>query len=98
MNYFYIIISILVVLLVVFLYIINNLLKKVEKYEDVIEFQSTYVELISKEVKDGKKHLEELDTKGHFRADDELGIFFEKMKEIQFNLDKFILPDNYFQK
>ena len=40
-------------------------------------------------------HLRKLDEKGVFQSDDEVGYFFNKLKEIQSELDKYMLPENY---
>jgi hypothetical protein len=40
-------------------------------------------------------YIDKLDEKGIFRADDEVGVFFNFMKEIQENINTFRLPDDY---
>ena len=40
-------------------------------------------------------HLRKLDEKGVFQSDDEVGYFFDKLKEIQKELDTYMLPENY---
>lgn len=90
-----IIITILVAILVISVYIINNLLRKVEKYEDVTADQTGYLQRISDYIGDSKMHLRKLDEKGVFESDDEVGYFFNKLKEIQSELDKYMLPENY---
>lgn len=90
-----IIITVLVALLVTSVYIINNLLVKVEKYEDVTVDQTAYLQRISDLIRDSKMHLRKLDEKGVFASDDEVGYFFDKLKEIQSELDKYMLPENY---
>ena len=39
-----------------------------------------------------------VDSKGTFRSDDEVGYFFETLKQIQYNLDQFNVPENYAKK
>ena len=90
-----IIIGVLVAILLVFVYILNNLLKKVEAYQDVVQDQVQYLENISNAVGEGQKHLQKLDEKGVFQADDEVGYFFEQMKTIQEELNRYMLPENY---
>ena len=92
---FYIIISILVALLVIFSYIINNLLVKVEKYEDITQDQVRYLQNISDTIGESKRHLQNLDDKGVFQSDDEVGEFFNQMKEVQEQLNDYMLPQNY---
>jgi hypothetical protein len=92
---FYIITVSLVALLLILVYIINNLLKKVELYEDIIEDQTEYLKKISTTVEEGDKHLKTLDERGVFQSDDEIGEFFNQLKEVQSELNKFKLPLNY---
>ena len=93
-----IIIGVLVVILLIFIYILRNLLKKVEKYEDVVRDQVQYLQNISNAVGEGQKHLEKLDERGVFQSDDEVGYFFEQMKYVQDELNRYMLPQNYGKK
>ena len=77
---------------------VRNLLIKVEKYEDVTQDQTAYLQNISNIVNDSQKHLQNLDEKGVFQADDEVGYFFEQMKNVQKELDRYMLPENYGKK
>ena len=77
---------------------VRNLLIKVEKYEDVTQDQTAYLQNISNIVNDSQKHLQNLDEKGVFQADDEVGYFFEQMKNVQKELNRYMLPKNYGKK
>jgi len=77
---------------------VRNLLVKVEKYEDVTQDQTAYLQNISNIVNDSQKHLRNLDEKGVFQADDEVGYFFEQMKNVQKELNRYMLPENYGKK
>lgn len=88
-------ITILVGILLLFIYILRNLLIKVEKYEDVTVDQTAYLQRISDIIRDSQMHLRKLDEKGVFQSDDEVGYFFDKLKEIQKELDTYMLPENY---
>ena len=77
---------------------VRNLLIKVEKYEDVTQDQTAYLQNISNIVNDSQKHLQNLDEKGVFQADDEVGYFFEQMKNVQKELNRYMLPENYGKK
>jgi hypothetical protein len=70
-------------------------MQKVEKYEDVVQDQVFYLNNISYIITESKRHLETLDESGHFQADDELGQFFSQMKQIQEELNRYMLPENY---
>lgn len=83
------------ILLVIALIAIRNLLVKVEKYEDVVLDQTKYLQNISNIITESNRHLKNLDEKGIFQGDDEVGYFFEQMKSVQEELDKYMLPENY---
>ena len=90
-----IIIGILVAFLILLLYITRNLLLKNEKYEDVVRDQTQYLQNISNAIGEGQKHLQNLDQKGVFQSDDEVGYFFEQLKYVQDELNRYMLPENY---
>ena len=79
-----IIIAILSALLIVSFFIIWNLMKKNEILEDFIAKQSEAIDYCD-------RRLKTIDDKGSFIADDEVGWFFEKIKEIQEALNEFRL-------
>ena len=91
-------IVILSIIIIVLGVAVRNLLIKVEKYEDVTVDQTQYLQDISNIINDSQKHLRNLDEKGVFKADDEVGYFFEQMKNVQKELDRYMLPDNYGKK
>lgn len=94
-----IILTTLILLLSILLFIsIRNTIIKVEKYEDIIINQTQYLQSISDLIKDSQKHLKDLDEREVFKSDDEVGYFFNKMMEIQKELDKYMLPTNYGKK
>ena len=95
MLVYQIIIGGLVAFSLVLVYIIKNLLKKVENYEDVVKDQVEYLQNISKTVSASRQHLKTLDEQGTFQSDDEVGEFFNQMKEVQNELNRYMLPDNY---
>ena len=84
-------IIILAILVIVLGFTTWNTLKKVEKYEDTVKDQQTYVESISSIIEDSSNRLQEIDEKGSFRSDDEVGFFFENLKLIQDALDRYKL-------
>jgi len=65
------------------IYIIFNLLKKNEKLEDIAIKQNEYINSISTIIKESDRKLSEIDSKGTFQSDDEIGWFFKQVKEIQ---------------
>jgi hypothetical protein len=95
---FYIISGILVGIIIILSYITRNLLIKLEKYEDITADQAGYLQRISNTIGDSQKHLKSLDEKGVFQSDDEVGYFFEQMKNVQTELEQYMLPENYGKK
>jgi|TARA_A100000172_G_scaffold76396_1_gene59883 predicted translin family RNA/ssDNA-binding protein len=91
----YIIIGFLVAISGTLVYIIRNLMVKVEKYEDVTVDQTQYLQNISNIIGESNKHLQNLDEKGVFQSDDEVGEFFNQMKAVQDELNRYMLPNNY---
>ena len=89
---------ILGILLIISVIALRNLLIKVEKYEDVVQDQVGYLQNISKTITESQKHLQNLDERGVFQSDDEVGFFFESMKTVQEELDRYMLPENYGKK
>jgi|TARA_B110000908_G_scaffold166682_1_gene218238 hypothetical protein len=84
-----IIIIILGILVVTLGYTTFNLLRKNEKAEDIITSQSTFVDNLSEQIEVSQKRLDEIDQKGTFKGDDEIGWFFNEIKIIQNELSRF---------
>lgn len=72
-------------------FVIWNLLKKVERQEDLIENYQQYLTSLDTSIKLSSKRLEEIDVKGMFSSDDEIGWYFKQIKEIQSILDDYKL-------
>ena len=68
-----------------------NLMKKVERYEDIAQYQQNYIDNLSTIIEESSKKLQEVDERGTFQSDDEVGFFFNTIKEIQRVLDQFNL-------
>ena len=76
-------------------YIVFNLNRKVIKQEEILEYQVGYLRNVSYLIQESKIYIEQLDEKGAFRADDEVGVFFNFMKEIQETINAYRLPKDY---
>jgi len=74
-----------------FIFLGYRLIQKNTKLYKTIESQQQYIDTISIIINNSTELLDELDIKGHFKADDEVGIFFKNLQEIQLQLDKFNL-------
>jgi hypothetical protein len=73
-------IIILSVLVVVLGFTTFNLLKKNEKAEDVVVSYEKHINEIDEVIQFINKRVQEIDTKGTFSSDDEVGFFFERLK------------------
>ena len=82
---------ILAILTIILGYFTWNLMRKVERYEDVAQYQQNYIDNLSTIIGESEKRLQEVDEKGTFQSDDEVGFFFNTLKEIQRVLDQFNL-------
>jgi len=80
---------ILSVLVVILGYTTFNLLRKNEKQEDILAGYMTYLNKISDYIEVTDKRLKEIDAKESFKSDDEVGFFFEQIKNIQSVLNQF---------
>jgi uncharacterized membrane protein YukC len=77
------------VLVVILGFTTFNLLRKNEKQEDILSGYMTYLNKISDYIEVTDKRLNELDAKETFKSDDEVGFFFEQIKNIQSVLNSF---------
>ena len=66
-----------------------NLLKKNERQEDILSSYMVYLNKISEIIEMSDQKLKEVDARGHFQADDEVGFFFQSVKQIQEVLNNF---------
>jgi hypothetical protein len=82
-------IIILGLLVVVLGYTTFNLLKKNEKQEDILAGYMVYLNKISDIIEHSDKRLKEVDARESFKSDDEVGFFFESIKQIQDVLNQF---------
>jgi hypothetical protein len=87
-------VSILGILVLVLGYTTFNLLRKNEKQEDVLAQYLTYMDNISKQIEYSDVKLNQIDAKGIFKSDDEIGWFFEQIKNLQLQLNNFKLLDD----
>lgn len=82
-------IIILLVLVVVLGFTTLNLLKKNEKCEDVIKSYENYMTNLSNTIEFSDRKLKEIDSKGTFEGDDEVGFFFKQLLYLQEQLNNF---------
>ena len=85
-----IILTIILGIMVVILgYMTFNLLKKNERQEDILAGYMSYLNKISGIIEFSDKKLKEVDARGSFESDDEVGFFFKEIKQLQDILNQF---------
>ena len=77
-------IVILTIIITTSFFIIRNLIIKNERLEDFISKQSDAIEACD-------QRLKQIDDKGIFYADDQIGFFFKEVQKIQEALNEFTL-------
>ena len=75
---------VLTIIITILFFALYNLLRKNEKLEDFIAKQSDAIN-------ECDVRLKQIDTKGIFYSDDEIGWFFQEVKKIQDALNEFTL-------
>ena len=65
------------------------LISKNTKLEKALVDQQQYIDAISIVINDSNNVIQELDNRGAFESDDEVGTFFRSLKEIQTVLNQF---------
>lgn len=84
-------IVILSVLVVALGYTTYNLLRKNEKQEDILASYLDYLDKLSRVIEVSDEKLKEIDSRGTFESDDEIGFFFQQIKGLQDILNEFKL-------
>jgi len=87
-------VCVLSVLVVILGFTTFNLLKKNEKQEDIVVGYMQYLDKFSRIIEASDTKLKEVDKRGIFEKDDDVGIIFSSILEVQkilneFNIKKF---------
>ena len=87
-------VCVLSVLVVILGFTTLNLLKKNEKQEDIVIGYMQYLDKFSRIIEASDTKLKEVDKRGIFEKDDDVGIIFSSILEVQkilneFNIKKF---------
>ena len=82
-------IIILSLLVVILGYTTFNLLRKNELQEEILLSYLDYLNKISGIIDFSDQKIKEIDAKETFKSDDEIGFFFEQVKQIQDVLNQF---------
>ena len=86
-------ITILSILVVILGYTTFNLLRKNEKQEDILVSYMGYLSKIDIAIQESDKKIKEIDERGSFKSDDEIGWFFTEIKKIQMILNEFTIEE-----
>ena len=84
-------IIILSILVVVLGFTTYNLLRKNEKQEDILAGYLDYLDKLSRVIEVSDEKLKQIDSRGTFESDDEVGFFFQQIKGLQDILNDFQL-------
>ena len=84
-----IVILVLIGLCMILGYTTFNLLRKNERLEDITLSYRDYLFKLKQQIDYTDKRLKEIDTKGTFTGDDEVGWFFKSGKELQEKINQF---------
>ena len=82
-------IIILAIIVVVLGFTTINLLRKNEKQEDILLGYLKYLDNMSRVIEVSDEKIKKTDIKGSFEGDDEIGHFFQTIKQIQEILNDF---------
>ena len=77
------------VLVVILGFTTFNLLRKNEKQEDIVAGYLMYLDRLSRTIEISDKKLKELDRGNVFQSDDEVGVIFKSILQIQDILNEF---------
>lgn len=83
-------ISFTVLVFLILIYVIRNLMVKVEKLEKTNSSQEEYILEFYKLIKYSEERIKEIDSKQLFQSDDEVGFFFTNLKNLQELLSEYI--------
>lgn len=86
-------IIVLSVLVVILGYTTINLMRKNERQEDIVVGYLQYLDKISRVIEVSDDKIKKLDSRGSFESDDEVGFFFNGIKQIQEILNDFQLKN-----
>ena len=82
---------ILTTVIITSFFLIRNLIKKNEKLDDILNNYEDFISKQSDAINACDQRLKQVDNKGIFYADDEIGWFFKEIQKIQEALNEFTL-------
>jgi hypothetical protein len=90
MDSFQIVVILLLIVIAGLIYGIVNLLKTIERYEDITQVQETILNVIKITARKGSERLKEHDTLGHYNSEDDLGSYFKMLLEIDKMIQEYL--------
>jgi hypothetical protein len=84
-----ILLYITITLLITASYACYNMFLKTERLEKIVDNQDQYINNISELIELSNKKIGESEVAQAFKADDDIGFFFETLQEIQTQLNSF---------
>jgi peptidoglycan hydrolase CwlO-like protein len=84
MEMLYVILGLLIIWVGLSIYLLKNLLKKLERFEDFVENLNDDINAID-------KSLKVIDERVSFKSDDEIGFYFDEIKKLQEHINQFKL-------
>jgi len=94
LNNMDILLYIIATLFIAAIYACYNLFSKSERLEKIVDQQNQYITNISELIELSNKKIKESEVAQAFKADDEIGFFFETLQEIQNQLNSFKTRNN----
>ena len=82
---------ILTTVVIVSFFIIRNLMSKTEQLDSILNNYEDFISKQSEAINACNERLNQIDDKGIFRSDDEIGWFFRELKQIQEALNEFTI-------
>ena len=82
-------VCVLAVLSIILGWTTYNLMKKQEKSEDILLGYMEYLDKFSRVIEISNKKLKEVDNRGIFEKDDDVGVIFDSILQIQEILNEF---------
>ena len=83
-------IILLSILLLLLGYAVFDLLRKLETLEDILIQSDTFVSGMANKIEEATERLKDIDLKGTFESDDEVGWFFKSLLELQEELQSYV--------
>jgi len=90
----YIIIAVLALLVVILGYTTINLLKKNEAAEDILISYLNFFQNQTETIIEIERRLNEIDARGIFKSDDEIGWFWNEIQKLKDQLSNFKIKPN----